>query len=144
MLAPMSPSHHWLLRVYYEDTDAGGIVYYANYLRFIERARSEWLRAIGFANSDLIAQEGVFFVVRHCKIDYQKSAFLDDALVVKTTLRHLGGSSLTLQQDVWREQDGAAALLLVACEVVLVCVAKAGQPKRIPTGLRAKLAMAES
>jgi acyl-CoA thioester hydrolase len=73
----------WPVRVYYEDTDAGGVVYYANYLRFFERARTEWLRAIGFEQQLLRNEDGIVFAVRHVEIDYLKPAVLDDALQVE-------------------------------------------------------------
>lgn len=130
----MPEPHFWPLRAYFEDTDAGGIVYYANYLRFIERARTEWLRELGVDHAAMLAQENLLFVVRHCIVDYQKSAYLDDELTVKSGILKMGGASMTLQQDVYRGDT-----LLVACEIVLVCVTSAGEVRRIPASIRAKM-----
>jgi len=105
------------LRVYYEDTDAAGVVYYANYLKFCERARTEWLRALGFNNSALLAERGLVFVVRAVKADYLGSAVLDDALRVVTTLDRLGGASLTFGQRVMRGEE-----LLFDAQIVIACV----------------------
>ncbi len=123
-------SHHYALRVYYEDTDAGGVVYHANYLRMAERARTEALREAGIAHADLVEQHGVMFMVHRVKLDYLAPARLDDALVVVTQTLALAGASMQLRQVVTRPADDA---VLVVAEIQLVCVRVADQrPARIP------------
>jgi len=104
------------VRVYYEDTDAGGVVYYANYLRFCERARTEWLRDRGFSQQSLMAEAGLAFVVRRLTADYVGSAKLDDELDVLTSIERLGGASIVFAQRILR--DGSClfeARVTVAC-----------------------------
>lgn len=99
------------IRVYYEDTDAGGVVYYANYLRFAERARTEFLRALGvMQNPDLAKENPCAFVVRRCEIDYKSSAFLDDFLTVVTEIEQMGGVSVVVKQTVCRDEQILATL----------------------------------
>lgn len=99
------------IRVYYEDTDAGGVVYYANYLKFAERARTEFVRALGvIQNQDLAKENPCAFVVRRCEIDYRSSAFLDDFLTVVTQIEQMGGVSLIVKQDVCRGEQILATL----------------------------------
>jgi acyl-CoA thioester hydrolase len=106
----------WPVRVYYEDTDAGGVVYYANYLRFIERARSEWLRAIGFEQTDLAAQYGIVFVVRSVAIDYLRPARFNDSLQVSVELIKVGAGHIDFVQRVIRGDElVASAVVKVAC-----------------------------
>jgi acyl-CoA thioester hydrolase len=122
--------HHYRTRVYYEDTDAGGIVYHANYLRFAERARTEALRDIGVPHAEMTEQHGLFFMVRRVKLDYLAPARLDDSLLVATTTLVVAGASVELRQDVLREAD---ARHLVRIEAQLVCGRIADQkPARIP------------
>lgn len=127
-------THRQAIRVYFEDTDAAGIVYYANYLKFAERARTDWLRALGIPHSQMIKRDGLTLVVRRCEADYRKPAHLDDELVVETELTKLGGASIDLAQRVLR--DGA---LLVDMKVVIVCVGRDGKAARIPDYLRQAL-----
>lgn len=94
--------HSFDLRVYYEDTDLAGIVYYANYLRFIERARSEWVRSLGIDQVALKAEDGAVFAVRRLEADYLMPAHFDDQLTVKTALMQATGARVVLAQDVWR------------------------------------------
>ncbi|MCZ8080441.1 MAG: tol-pal system-associated acyl-CoA thioesterase [Fuscovulum sp.] len=122
------------LRVYYEDTDLAGIVYYANYLRFIERARTEWVRGLGVDQGALKRDEGIVFAVRRVEADYLKPARFDDLLTVKTRLLELGGARIELEQEVLR-----AGERLFAARVVLVCMSEAGGAVRIPPVVRAKL-----
>lgn len=129
-----SPVHRQTVRVYFEDTDAAGIVYYANYLKFAERARTDWLRALGIPHSQMIKRDGLTLVVRRCNADYLKPAHLDDELVVETELAKLGGASIDLMQRVLR--DGQ---LLVDMKVLIVCVGKDGKAARIPDYLRGAL-----
>ena len=98
--------HTMALRVYYEDTDAGGIVYHANFLRFAERARTEMMRALGFAHSGLAAETGTLFTVRRVAADYLLPARLDDRLSVETRIAEIGGARLRVDQRIYR--DGAA------------------------------------
>ena len=99
--APMA-AFGWPVRVYWEDTDAGGIVYYANYLKFFERARTEWLRALALGQQALREQCGGMFVVAHAHLDYLRPARLDDELLVTARLQEQGRSALTVAQQVWR------------------------------------------
>ena len=125
-------SHHvFPVRVYYEDTDAGGIVYYANYLRFAERARSEMLRYLGIESSQMVGDWGIFFAVKKCLIDFIKPAKLDDLLLVKTQLIEVGGASIKARQKV--TMDG---LNLVYIDLNLACISLEGKPARIPISVR--------
>ena len=124
--------HVFPLRVYYEDTDAAGIVYYANYLKFAERARTEMLRERGFDHRELDAKDGVAFAVRTCNADYLLPARLDDALEVRTRVTHIGGASLEADQDIAREDA-----ILTRLKVRLACINRAGRPARIPTAILA-------
>lgn len=104
------------LRVYYEDTDAAGVVYYANYLRFCERARTEWLRQLGFAQQALLDEAGIAFVVRSVQADYLRPARLDDALHVFTRVEQLRRASILFRQDIERGGETLfTATVLVAC-----------------------------
>lgn len=123
------------LRVYYEDTDLAGIVYYANYLRFLERGRTEALIALGIDQRRLRAEQGIVFAVRHLEIDYLSPARLQDDLTVTTALRALGGSRVVLAQDVQRGPD-----ILVRAVVTVVCFGADGRPRRVPEAVRAALA----
>jgi len=128
--------HRYRLRVYYEDTDAGGVVYHANYLRFAERARTEALREVGAPHAEMASEAGLFFMVRRVKVDYAAPARLDDSLVVITRALRIGGARVDLVQDVMREET-----LLASLEVGLACVRIAdGRPARIPPRWRAALA----
>jgi acyl-CoA thioester hydrolase len=127
-------THSHPVRVYYEDTDLAGIVYYANYLKFIERGRSEWVRARGIDQGALKAEQGIVFAVRKVDADYLKPAKFDDELQVTTQLLALGGARIELRQEVWRGADR-----LFSAHVVLVCIGENGQPARIPAAVRAAL-----
>jgi acyl-CoA thioester hydrolase len=127
-------THSMPLRVYYEDTDAAGIVYYANYLKFAERGRTEMMRGLGFAHSAIQAETGTIFTVRRLSADYRRPARLDDALSVDTRIIEIGGATLLLDQEIRR--DGT---VLVALELLLACVGGDGRPRRVPAGLRAAL-----
>ncbi|KFI28008.1 tol-pal system-associated acyl-CoA thioesterase [Paenirhodobacter enshiensis] len=127
-------SHEFPIRVYYEDTDLAGIVYYANYLKFIERARSEWVRSLGVDQLALKRDAGLVFAVRRVEADYLRPAHFDDELVVKTDLVSFGGARLVLEQGVWR-----AGERLFGATVTLVCLTEAGGPARLPAELRRRL-----
>lgn len=122
------------LRVYYEDTDAAGMVYYANYLRYTERARTDMLRLAGVRQSELKAQEGLSFAVRRCEVDYLAPARLDDAIEVRSRLVQVGGASLEAEQVVRREGSD-----LVRSVVRVGCVDERGRVQRIPAAIRAVL-----
>jgi len=123
------------LRVYYEDTDAAGVVYYANYFKFCERARTEWLRLIGFNNAALLQERGLVFVVRAVKADYRLPAVLDDALRVVSTLDKLGGASLIFGQRVMRGEE-----LLFDAQIVIACIdIAARRASPIPTDVKLQL-----
>jgi acyl-CoA thioester hydrolase len=125
-------AHHDLaVRVYYEDTDAAGIVYYANYLRYAERARTEMMREIGFKSSDIMAEEGIALGVRHCTLDYKRPARLDDELRVSTRVGKIGGASIELCQVVWRGDEE-----LVSMNVKLGCMTLDGRAARLPAEVR--------
>jgi acyl-CoA thioester hydrolase len=134
--AASGPTHRMKLRVYYEDTDAAGIVYYANYLKFAERGRTEMMRALGFAHSAVAAEFGTLFTVRRLGADYRAPARLDDALVVETRVVEIGAATLLLDQQI-RRDDGT---VLVAIDILVACIGRGGHPRRIPAGLRAALA----
>jgi len=123
----------WPLRVYIEDTDAGGIVYYANYLKFFERARSEWLRGLGFSQHELLEQ-GVRFVVRDLTIRYRSPALLDEEIVVTACITEVGRAGMTLNQSALRRSEHADEILASA-EVRLACINDAGRPMAIPVGI---------
>jgi acyl-CoA thioester hydrolase len=126
--APRAQPFSWAIRVYYEDTDSGGIVYYANYLKFMERARTEWLRALGFTQRDLAEREGVAFVVRSLGIEYLRPSRFDDSLQVTVEPVKVGAGQIVVAQEVRR-----AAELLASAEVRLACVNVATlRPVRIP------------
>jgi acyl-CoA thioester hydrolase len=129
----------WPARVYYEDTDSGGIVYYANYLKFFERARTEWLRAAGVNQQALAAQDGVMFVVRSAAIDYHAAAKLDDELIVTVAVERLGRASVQFVQEAWRT-DGERRELLTSGRIKVGCIDKALlRPAQIPDHVMAKI-----
>jgi len=123
------------VRVYFQDTDAGGVVYHASYVNFMERARTEWLRTHGYSNAGLMKEFGVVFVVRSLKLDYLKPALLDDLLNVTAQIKDIGRSRLTLLQSVLRGDE-----LLTEGEIHLVCVSLEGfKPVSVPEVLRKRL-----
>jgi len=126
--------HVHALRVYYEDTDVAGIVYYANYLRYAERARTEMMRDAGATHAEMIDRHGVAFAVRRCTIDYKRPARLDDWLEVETSVTAIGAATVDALQLVRR--DGVS---LVDLAVQLVCVDRAGRATRLPAPARAAL-----
>jgi acyl-CoA thioester hydrolase len=120
--------HLYAVRVYYEDTDAGGVVYHANYLRFAERARTEALRDLGVAHAEMAVQHGLMFMVRRIKVDYLGPARLDESLVVATRVAAIRGAVVELRQDVRNETR-----LLVGLDIQLACVRVTDQrPARVP------------
>jgi acyl-CoA thioester hydrolase len=127
-------SEGFRLRVYWEDTDAGGIVYYANYLKFIERARTEALLDRGISQTELHARLGIAFAVRTVTVDYLASARLEDQLLVTTWVEEIGGARIVMNQEIWRGET-----CLAKCRVTLVCLGADGRPARIPDEVRAAL-----
>ena len=130
--------HSFPVRVYYEDTDLAGIVYYANYLKFIERGRSEWLREVG-VDQRVLKQQGLVFVVRRVEADYLSPARFDDQLVVESSLHAQTPARIVIDQRVLRE--GAA---LFVARVTVVCLGEGGRPLRIPADVAARLQSAAS
>ena len=124
--------HRWPVRVYYEDTDLAGIVYYANYLRFIERARTEWTRALGVDQTRLKEDEGAVFAVRRVEADYLSPARFDDELIVTTTPHRITPARIELDQQVLRGDD-----VLFRARVTLACLGPDMRPRRLPGDLAA-------
>ncbi|UWR23377.1 tol-pal system-associated acyl-CoA thioesterase [Sulfitobacter sp. S190] len=122
-------THTKRIRVYYEDTDMAGIVYYANYLRYIERARSDWVRDVGI-DQLAMKEAGVVFAVRRVEVDYILPARFDDVLEVRTDLESLGPARMVMAQQVWRETT-----LLLEAKVTVVCIGAGGRPTRLPAEL---------
>ena len=127
-------AHFYPVRVYYEDTDAAGLVYYANHLKYAERARTELLRLQGFEQERMRQETGTVFVVRHCRADYRAAARLDDDLVVCTRVAGAGAATLDLAQEIRRGEA-----VLVALEFQIACIGRDGRPQRLPPPLRAAL-----
>lgn len=128
----------WPVRVYWEDTDGGGVVYYANYLRFLERARTEWLRSCGFSQQALAADPGIIFPVVNVTIQYRRPARLDDQLLISCEARSQGASAIRFAQRISRRVAdlSADAQTLAEAEVRVVCVdAGTFRPKRLPSFL---------
>lgn len=131
----MSAPHRFPVRVYYEDTDAGGIVYHASYLRFFERGRTEYLRSWGVDHRALRERHGLIFAVRSCSIDYRAPARLDDQLEIVTEITNLGASRLDMRQYIRHEEN-----ILTAAQITVVAVAtETGRATRIPDELRRKI-----
>lgn len=127
-------THLFAIRVYYEDTDMAGIVYYANYLKYIERARSDWVRQMGIDQNAMREEGGVVFAVRRVEADYHAPAKFDDVLEVRTTVQTVTGARLVMEQQVMRGED-----LLFSALVTIVCISEAGQPARLPANIRLML-----
>ena len=125
----------YALRVYYEDTDAGGVVYYANYLRFMERARTEWLRALGISQDELARTSGVLFAVRRAAVEFLKPARLDDALSVTVAVTRIGNASIEFAQEVV-----CAQTVLCTGSIKVACLTSDGfTPTAVPPALRQKI-----
>jgi acyl-CoA thioester hydrolase len=124
-----------VVRVYYEDTDFSGRVYHASYLRFLERGRTEWLRARGFEQRELAAGGAVVFAVRRIEIDYLRPALMDDLLTIETTIAAIGGATIDFRQSVVRGEEK------VADAVVCVVALSNGRPTRLPRDMRARLSL---
>ncbi|MHA7828155.1 MAG: tol-pal system-associated acyl-CoA thioesterase [Roseovarius sp.] len=123
--------HVFPIRVYYEDTDMAGIVYYANYLKYIERARSDWVREMGVDQNVMRDEDGIVFAVRRVEADYLMSAHFDDLLEVRTRTLAVTGARLIMEQAVMRGEE-----TLFSAVVTVVCINEAGQPARLPANVR--------
>lgn len=134
--APRAPASgfSWPVRVYYEDTDAGGVVFYANYLKFFERCRTEWLRSFGIDQKVLADREGLLFAVAEVRVQYLKPARLDDPLMIEAAIEHLGRSSLVFLQRARRGEE-----VLAQATVRIVCIDRRWRPARLPRELTERL-----
>jgi acyl-CoA thioester hydrolase len=131
-----APLYRWNVRIYYEDTDTGGVVYYANYLRYFERCRTEWLRSLGFGQRELVEREGAMFVVAGARIDYLRPARLDDELCIDARIAERRASYVVFAQQAWRGTE-----LLCQGQVKVACVDAATlRPRRLPAVLAQQLA----
>lgn len=129
--------HNFNIRVYYEDTDIGGVVYYANYLKFMERARSEMLRELGIDQAEMLdynKPEDVSFVVKRAEIDFNRPAKFDDQLIIKSEVIKLGGASLMIKQEVTKEEQ-----VLVTGMIKIAAIGQDGKTKRLPQSIKEKL-----
>jgi acyl-CoA thioester hydrolase len=127
----MNALHTLPIRVYYEDTDAAGIVYHAGYLRFAERGRTEMLRDAGFAHAEILKNEGVAFTVISMQINFKSPAKLDELLSVQTRMKQVGGASMEMEQAIYRGET-----LLVDMSVKIACIDKRGKAARLPEAVR--------
>tara|TARA_B100001769_G_scaffold135807_1_gene106249 strand:+ start:188 stop:586 length:399 start_codon:yes stop_codon:yes gene_type:complete len=130
----MAKKFNFNTKVYYEDTDAGGVVYYANYLKFLERARSEAIYSLGFSNKELLKEHGILLIVKSCKIEYKKPAQLEDLLEISSEATLFTKTSILMKQLILKSKD-----LISEAEVHLVAVDKKGKPTKIPDQLKRKL-----
>ena len=121
------------LKVYYEDTDSGGVVYYANYLKFLERARTEALFSIGFSNNKIHEQFNSFIIVKSCNIEYKKSAHLEDELTIRSFVKSITKTSFFMNQIISKEKD-----VIVEAQIHLVFINKEGKPVKIPEDIYSK------
>tara|TARA_B100001063_G_scaffold215675_1_gene216807 strand:+ start:285 stop:707 length:423 start_codon:yes stop_codon:yes gene_type:complete len=121
------------LKVYYEDTDSGGVVYYANYLKFLERARTEALFSIGFSNTKIQEEFSSLIIVKSCKIEYKKSAYLEDQLKIRSFVKSITKTSFFMNQIITKDEE-----IIVEAQVHLVFVDKKGKPIKIPDEIYSK------
>lgn len=136
----MQTSFHWPIRVYYEDTDTGGVVFYANYLKFFERARTEWLREAGIGQQALAVAEKLMFVVKSTAIDYHSPAKLDDSLSISVQIEKLGRASINFVQQAMRMADDGTSELLCSCRIRIGCVGtETLRPEAIPATVLASI-----
>ncbi len=130
----MAKKFNFNIKVYYEDTDAGGVVYYANYLKFLERARSEAIYSLGFSNKELLEDHGILLIVKSCNIQYKKPAQLEDLLEISSEATSFTKTSILMKQLILKSKD-----IISEAEVHLVAVDKKGKPTKIPDQLKRKL-----
>ena len=126
----MNKSFNHKIKVYYEDTDAGGVVYYANYLKFLERARSEALSEVGLSNLKIKKDYGALIVVKSCNIDFNKSAHLEDKLKINSVVTSFSKTSFTMSQSIYRNKD-----IIVKSKVHLVFINEKSKPIKIPENI---------
>lgn len=135
----MPSEFYWRIRVYYEDTDTGGVVFYANYLKFFERARTEWLRSAGIEQQSLAEKDGIVFIVKNTQVDYHAPAKLDDELKLSVTVERLGTASVQFLQRAWRI-SGESQTLLATGRIKVGCVAADTlRPQAIPERITQKI-----
>ena len=127
----MPKEFKYVTKIYYEDTDAGGVVYYANYLKFLERARSEAIYSLGLSNKEILEKEGVIIIVKSCSIEYKKPAKFEDEIEIFSSIIEVKNSSFKMHQVIKRKFD-----IISKADVVLVTVNKKGKPVRIPILLK--------
>ena len=130
----MAKKFKFNVKIYYEDTDSGGVVYYANYLKFLERARSETLYSLDFTNSGLLENYGILLIVKSCNIEYKKPAKFEDKLEIISEVLTFTKTSFIMKQDIMRKDE-----IISVAEIHLVAVDKNGKPKKIPEELKQKL-----
>jgi acyl-CoA thioester hydrolase len=132
--------HRFPVRIYYEDTDLSGIVYHANYLRYMERARSDWIRQLGMDQRAFIEDaQSTFFVIRNIQMDFVAPARLDDILIVESTVLEMGGASSRLRQTIVRVQETDEQTRLTDAVVRVAFVGGDGKPKRLPKELQSRM-----
>ena len=129
----MAKKFNFTVKVYYEDTDTGGVVYYANYLKFLERARSEAIYSLGYTNSGLLDTHGIILIVKSCNIEYKKSAYLEDELKVRSFVKSISKTSFFMNQIITKVED-----IIVEAQVHLVFVNNEGKPVKIPEEIYSK------
>jgi len=127
----MTKEFKYITRIYYEDTDAGGVVYYANYLKFLERARSEAIYSLGLSNKELLDKEGIIIIVKSCNIEYKKSAKFEDEIQIISKINEVKNSSFKMHQIIKKN-----ITIISEADVLLVTVNKEGKPVRIPNLLK--------
>tara|TARA_Y100001935_G_C17293146_1_gene504614 strand:+ start:1440 stop:1838 length:399 start_codon:yes stop_codon:yes gene_type:complete len=130
----MAKKFSFKVKVYYEDTDAGGVVYYANYLKFLERARSEAIYSLGFTNSDLLERDGILLIVKSCNIQYKSPAKFEDKLDIVSEVTSFTKTSFILNQEILRDNK-----LISEADIHIVAVDKNGKPSKLPDELKKKL-----
>ena len=130
----MAKKFKFNVKIYYEDTDSGGVVYYANYLKFLERARSETLYSLDFTNSGLLENYGILLIVKSCNIEYKKPAKFEDKLEIISEVLTFTKTSFIMKQDIMRKDE-----IISVAEIHLVAVDKNGKPSKIPEELKQKL-----
>ena len=130
----MAKKFSFTVKIYYEDTDAGGVVYYANYLKFLERARSEAIYSLGYTNSSILERFGVLLIVKSCNIEYKKPAKFEDMLEIISEIKSFTKTSFLMKQSILRNNE-----IISDAEIHLVSVDKNGKPSKIPEDLKKKL-----
>ena len=130
----MAKKFNYKCKIYYEDTDAGGVVYYANYLKFLERARSEAIYSLGFTNSSIMKSFGILLIVKSCNIEYKKPAKFEDIIEITSEIKSFTKTSFLMKQIISKDND-----VISDAEIHLVAVNKNGKPSKLPDELKQKL-----